>query len=170
MAERGLVMQAGSIRGHAARGLAALAILIAAPLAAQSGSPAEAELQTCRAIDDNRDRLSCYDTALDKIYGVDPELAETREERIADAFGKPKMSDQAPKELTAKIVSSDRNMTYGTTVIVLENGQQWQVLDKGILRSRFEAGEEVTIAPGPLGGYRLRIAGKQGYRTVIRVN
>ena len=149
--------------------LAAMAGLL--PVAAQAQDPSDgAKLLECRAVAKGSDRLKCYDAALDEMYGVDEELQAKREKDKRDRFGLPVDDDGLQlTELTATITEVDANMRFGTTTIALDNGQAWQLLSSGGLRTTMRTGMTVTISESRTGGYRLRVEDKNGFRGVTRV-
>ena len=151
--------------------VAALVVCASASSAsAQDAGQGNSALEQCRLIGDESERLGCYDRALDAMYGVDEELEQARVEAKADRFGlRNDDGGLENSELVGTISEVQSNIKYGTTVIALDNGQVWQVLDQGILRARFQTGDTVTIGKSALGGFRLRMEGRQGYRSVKRL-
>lgn len=133
-------------------------------VAAFAGAPARAaelpeSIARCAEIPDNLERLTCYDRqnpprradapanpAAD--FGVGVDLKRKRE-----ATGEAAPSPKGPDRITAKVtkVSAD---TAGQTIVELDNGQVWQ-----LVQHRLEAvatpGDEVTLTRGALGSYFL---------------
>lgn len=150
-------------------GLAALTACVASGATAQ-GVPNDAALLECRTLSKNSARLQCYDRALDAIYGVDEALQAKREQDRRDRFGLPVDDDGLQMtELTATITAVDANLRTNLTYIALDNGQTWELLSSGGLRTRMKPGMQVVISESGTGGYRLRVPEKTGYRGVNRV-
>jgi hypothetical protein len=139
---------------------------------AQTGEPAQLgpALQVCRGEADDSRRLACYDQVLDRVLGVDPALVATREAYRRERFGLPVDSDGSRMtELTTTIAAVDEDIRRGTSVVTLENGQVWSLLSGGGLRASMKPGMTVSISASGIGGYRLRVPGKPGFRGVARV-
>lgn len=146
---------------------------LAASAQAQDRPAAQADvgLEQCRAIGNDSDRLECYDTALDRIYGVDEELQAKRQEHRRDRFGLPTDSSGFQlTELEATVVEVKEDMSTRTVFIALDNGQVWQLLSTGGLRASFKSGMAVVISESGTGGYRIRIHDKPGFKGVKRVS
>ncbi len=147
-----------------------LGTLAALPASAQEVPNASPALEECRAIGSDSDRLRCYDTALDAIYGVDEELEAKREQFRRDRFGLP-VGDNGVQltALEATVAAVDENIRTGIIVVTLDNGQVWQLTSTGGLRARFRPGMAVVISESGTGGYRIRIPEKTGFRGVNRI-
>ena len=131
--------------------------------------PAES-LQECREIDGGAERLECYDSALDAIYGIDENVEAKRAEYRRKRFGL--ASDEQGMEiteLTATVSRVDEDLRTRATIVELENGQAWQLTSTGGLRARFVPGLTVVISESGTGGYRIRIPGKTGFKGVNRI-
>ena len=141
------------------------------PAFAQTGNTAsDPTLEGCRAIGKDSERLKCYDSALDAMYGVDEALETKRAEYRRDRFGLPvDESGMQLTELEATVAEVDENIRTGTTVIALDNGQVWQLTSTGGLRARFRPGLAVIISESGTGGYRIRIPDKTGFKGVNRI-
>lgn len=158
--------------GHFARrrlGMFALACW-AVPSVAAGQEAASQDLLECRAIGGDKDRLACYDRALDEQYGVDEELQEKRAQYRRERFGLP-VDDSGIQltELEANVAAVEADMRTGQTTIALDNGQQWRLTSSGGLRATFKPGMPVVISESGTGGYRIRIPEKTGFKGVIRV-
>lgn len=151
------------------KGLIFAALLwVPAAIAAQD-MPSSAVLD-CRAIGSDKDRLKCYDKALDDQFGVDEALQEKRAEYRRERFGLPVDSDGFQiTELEANITGVESDMRTGVTTIALDNGQHWRMTSTGGLRISMKPGMPVVISESGTGGYRLRVPEKTGYKGVIRV-
>lgn len=119
---------------------------------------------------DEAKRLSCYDQALDRVLGVDSDLLVKREDFRRGRFGLP-VGDAGLRltELTATVSSVDDDARRGEVVLALDNGQVWQLLSDGGLRAMYKAGMTVVISESRMGGYRLRVPNKTGFRGIIRI-
>lgn len=166
-------------RGHAAASVCSLlnraigilaAGCLAIPSVAAAQDPAAPGLLECRAIGNDKDRLECYDRALDDQYGVDEELQEKRAQYRRERFGLP-VDDSGIQltELEANIAAVDADMRTGQTTIALDNGQQWRLTSNGGLRATFRPGMPVVISESGTGGYRIRIPEKTGFKGVVRI-
>lgn len=159
------------MRGAASRcgGLLIVAALAFPSLATAQEAPSQ-ELLDCRAIGSDKDRLKCYDKALDDQYGVDEELQEKRAQYRRERFGLP-VDDSGFQitELEATIADVESDMRTGITTIALDNGQHWRLTSNGGLRATMKAGMAVVISESGTGGYRIRIPDKTGFKGVVRV-
>jgi hypothetical protein len=63
-----------------------------------------------------------------------------------------------PQSLSATVQGSSRAWTQGQT-LVLDNGQRWRVVDMGVNFGKPVTDPKVTIAPGFLGSWYLRMDG-----------
>jgi len=61
-----------------------------------------------------------------------------------------------PQAFSATVPGSSRAWTQGQT-LVLDNGQRWRVVDSGVNFGRPVTDAKVTIAPGFLGAWYLRM-------------
>lgn len=146
------------------------AACLAAPSVAAGQAAASQDLLDCRAIGSDKDRLECYDRALDEQYGVDEALQEQRAQYRRERFGLP-VDDSGNQltELEANVAGVEADMRSGQTTIALDNGQQWRLTSSGGLRATFKPGMAVVISESGTGGYRIRIPEKTGFKGVIRV-
>ncbi|TMM48744.1 hypothetical protein [Qipengyuania marisflavi] len=155
----------------------AIATLALAPLAALTAQiahaqtqPADSPLLPCRAIEKKSDRLECYDRAMDAVYGVDQALMQQREESRRNNFGDADAAQEdRATEITATITNMDYDQRYDILQIELDNGQVWRATSLGALRNGFERGQVVLIKKSGLGGYKLTMEGRNGFRGVQRV-
>ena len=145
--------------------------LLAWNAAAASAQDSDAALQECRAIGDDAARLTCYDKALDAQFGVDQALEAKRAQNRRDRFGLPVDSSGLQlTELEAIVAEVDEDLRTGSTLIVLDNGQVWQLTGGGGLRARMKPGMTVVISESGTGGYRLRVPDKPGFKGITRVS
>ncbi|WOF43948.1 hypothetical protein KNJ79_03055 [Sphingopyxis indica] len=140
----------------------------------------------CGEIDQEAARLRCFDALI-------PEARKSEVQRQAEAAAKSKADfgltaiqrneaaqRKHPKEKSGQRVSHEGNLRieaaiadldmspYGT-VFVLDNNQVWQTTSFGGLSTVPRIGQKVTVESGPLGGYRLTLAGKTREVGVKRV-
>lgn len=147
-----------------------LSFFVVTAASAQGNAEQDAQINACRAIPSDSERLECYDRALDAAYGVSKELEEKRAEYRRARFGLPLDSNGMEiTELTATIANVDENLRTNKTLFTLENGQVWELLSSGGLRTRLKPGMEVSISESGTGGYRLRVPDKSGFKGVNRL-
>ena len=140
--------------------------LVASNASAQDNEELSERVLECRDIANDRARVKCYDAALDNVFGRDPEVEEGREA----IFGLPESSTSSTgSELVAEITALDEDPIYRRFQFTLDNGQVWQSTSTGSLKWGFRVGQKVTIRISSLGGYRLYIEGRRGFRGVKRV-
>ena len=139
----------------------ALALVSSAALA-QTELPQE--FVTCSRIQNNGERLACYDRAV--AYLSQPADRQSVAPSAEASFGlqagapQPAPSAATQKEeshevssITARIteIGSDRE---GRKVVTLDNGQTWRELSKSTYVS-LEVGDEVTISRAAFGSFRM---------------
>jgi hypothetical protein len=148
--------------------IVAACISLPATLSAQD-APSRAILE-CRAIGSDKDRLQCYDDALEDHYGVDEELQEKRAQYRRERFGLPvDGSGLQLTELKASVSGVEADLRTNQTTIALDNGQHWRLTSSGGLRTQFKPGMNVVISESGTGGYRIRIVDRNGFKGVVRV-
>lgn len=145
----------------------------ASVVSAQSGSPPAVlleDLKVCQAEMSDAKRLRCYDARLDDALGVDEALSARREQFRRDRFGLP-VDDSGLQmtKLEATVRAVDQDLRRNTTVLELDNGQVWQLQSDGGLRATFQPGMAVIISEKAMGGYRIRIPEKAGFRGASRI-
>ena len=123
---------------------------LAASLPLQAAE-AESQLKTCRAIEDDAQRVKCYDDYADTTAGY-----------MEDKFGKAKIED-VPEEQTFKVTSAEWHLDR--LIIELDNGQVWRQTSTN-KNYRLAAGDEVLIKSGFFSAYFLS---KVGSSTRIKV-
>jgi hypothetical protein len=155
-------------------------------LVALIGFPGLALAQVCTNIEDDNERLACYDAINEASSSIPevpaapaeqqatPALAETSVREpdsrtgnmiAADApgdFGKKEVFDAPREYIEASIVeiTTSGNVDY----LRLDNGQVWrEVVDSHM---RFKVGRKVTITEGILSSYDLKM---EGYKKMIKV-
>lgn len=159
-------------------------------LALPAGAAGE-ELQVCRDLTDDHERLACYDAVVDRSSnGRDRGHESSAEETAAAAPAEPAVADvnlsqedlfgknskeveRAVAEATdaERIDSLSATVTklqkygYDKVLITLDNGQVWKQIDASSLRLR--VGDTVDIERAALGSFMLR---KQGNNRRMRVS
>jgi hypothetical protein len=160
-------------------------IILAAPVAAhaQAGDTAVARFNECAAIQDDAQRLSCFDRVTREVRANAAAASQrevqskaTRAERERDDFGlnviqkEQKRPEEAStvKELTARVAAA-RRIGPGYYAIMLEDGAIWQVQELDPYFRPPDRGDTVRIRRGLMGGYLLDV-GKQPSVRVRRVS
>ena len=132
-----------------------------------------AKVEECVKIKDDTDRLECFDSLfLDKkdIDEANEVIIEKEDKQIIENesyeqknFGlsiKQRQKDTEEElKINSKILSVSQKLNF-QLVIILENGQIWQSVEK-IRDIRLRDGFEVEITEGFLSGYTLRVPGKK---------
>lgn len=146
------------------------AAFLGSSVQAQQAGVSLSDLRICREEMDDSKRLRCFDRALDTVLGVDEKLGAKREEFRKGRFGLP-IDDTGMRltELQATVSQADEDLRRGSVVLTLDNGQAWQLLSDGGLQMSFRPGMTVVISEGRMGGYRLRVPDKTGFRGVLRI-
>ena len=132
-----------------------------------------AKVEECVKIKDDTARLECFDSLfLDKkdIDEANEVIIEKEEKQIIENesyeqknFGlsiKQRQKDTEEElKINSKILSVSQKLNF-QLVIILENGQIWQSVEK-IRDIRLRDGFEIEITEGFLSGYTLRVPGKK---------
>jgi len=99
------------------------------------------------------EQLALLNRLLSEDRAADLKAADTQ--RTQDEAGmRPKRS--AAQTVIATVPGSSRAWTQGQTLL-LDNGQRWRVMDSGVNFTRPVTDAKVTIAPGMLGAWYLRM-------------
>ena len=132
-----------------------------------------AKVEECVKIKDDTARLECFDSLfLDKkdideaneviIEKEDKQIIENEsyEQKNFGLYIKQRQKDSKEElKINSKILSVSQKLNF-QLVIILENGQIWQSVEK-IRDIRLRDGFEVEITEGFLSGYTLRVPGKK---------
>ena len=132
-----------------------------------------AKVEECVKIKEDTARLECFDSLfLDKkdIDEANEVIIEKEEKQIIENesyeqknFGlsiKQRQKDSKEElKINSKILSVSQKLNF-QLIIILENGQIWQSVEK-IRDIRLRDGFEVEITEGFLSGYTLRVPGKK---------
>ena len=149
-----------------------------------AGLPGLGLAQECADIEDNAERLACYDAQSGKVSESAPERQQAPpapDEQQAptaavssgvvvaaestDAFGRRESVDAPKQYIEAKILEI---ITQGTIdYLRLDNGQVWRETKANSLR--FREGRGVTITEGILNSYDLKMEGQKKIVKVKRV-
>lgn len=161
----------------------------ATPTLAQDLTPS---LLECRAIDDDDDRLDCFDglvrnlnenslIASGSVSGpaaeAPPEVQLTAEERfgmedLPEIQKEKRKEKEKTKSITASVVDIARN-GRGKFVVILENGQIWRQLNADTTKLRLPSGgaegTTVEIKRKSFGAHSLKINGDNRSIKVERI-
>ena len=161
-------------------------IILAAPVAAnaQAGDDAVARFHECANIQDDTQRLACFDRVTKEVRANaaaatarDSKSKQDRAQRERDDFGlsvvqqeqkRPEQAETKVKEVTAR-VAAVRRVGAGYYAIMLEDGAIWQSQELDPYFRPPERGDSIRIRRGMMGGYLLDV-GKQASVRVRRVS
>ena len=132
-----------------------------------------AKVEECVKIKDDTARLECFDSLFLDNKDIDEAnevIIEKEDKQIIENesyeqknFGlsiKQRQKDSKEElKINSKILSVSQKLNF-QLVIILENGQIWQSVEK-IRDIRLRDGFEVEITEGFLSGYTLRVPGKK---------
>lgn len=140
--------------------LLAITVLLALPASAgeRTWVPIEKRLSAEQLRATGLDSLSAEQLALLNTLLSEDRAADLR---AADVQRTQDEADMRPKRTPAQTVvavvpGSSRAWTQGQTLL-LDNGQRWRVVDSGVYFPRPVSDPKVTIAPGFLGAWYLRL-------------
>jgi len=105
----------------------------------------EPDLQQCRAMGNDQERLACYDKAVGNTYED-----SFGQESVATA--RPPGEKGKPQNLESR-VASVTTAANGKLILGLDNGQTWAQLDSPSLK--LKVGDQILIRRGKLGSYLL---------------
>ncbi|KAA1150690.1 hypothetical protein EU510_16535 [Pseudoalteromonas sp. FUC4] len=164
--------------------LLSLLVLLSAPtFAAQTQFNTQA-LQACSFIENDFNRLLCYDNTIAGKSLTKPTVTKTltpptannvpqvvaaapiQEKAKADDFGlEHKKEEQVEKETEIKaMVTSVDEAAYGELIISLDNGQQWRQIGSDSMRLKED--DTIVISRGAFSSFLLK---KEGKNRSIRV-
>lgn len=150
--------------------IAVAAVLASAPTWADAGSA-----EACRQIDDDDDRLACYDALFGRAAAPAAPAPEAPPPAVAapaakadDEFGSEQLPAERVDRIEARLVGDFTGWT-GNTKFALDNGQVWQQT-RNYIRD-YEPREpiaqpKVTITRSFAGSYKMRI---DGVRRIVQV-
>ena len=147
------------------------------------GIPVAVSAQDCAEIEDNAERLACYDaentrsgSVPDEASAPSPpaspqpgrESAESPAPVAApdpDSFGKEEPFDTSKEYIEATIVEIKKSGLI--SYLRLDNGQVWREVEDSTLR--FREGRKVTITEGILNSFDLQMEGQNKIVKVRRI-
>ena len=161
-------------------------IILAVPAAAhaQAGDAAVAKFNECAAIQDDAQRLACFDRVTREVR-ANAAAATAREakskqdhaQRERDDFGlnpvqeakkRPEEAKAALKEVRSRVAAA-RKVGAGYYAIMLEDGAIWQTQELDPYFRPPERGDTVRVRKGMMGSFLLDV-GKQASVRVRRVS
>lgn len=156
-----------------------LVVLMAAPFAATAEPVSTDEVYACASMDDDAERLACYDAAVGRLKQAEEagEITTVTREQVAevqrDSFGfsipslpsiaMPRLGGgeaEEIEELTFAVTDLDRS-GYGKVTVTLENGQVWRQTDSE--RTPLSA-DEALIKRAAFGSYMMKLDGGRAFR------
>ena len=136
-------------------------------------------LKECQAVENNDERLACYDQAVGQVV----KATEEGEVRLLDSedvkktrrslfgFNLPKIGlfgggdDEGEKELLTSTITSVRYYERDAFVFSIEEGDAvWRVADAPMRLARVKVGDTVEFERAALGSYWVRINGQNGVK------
>ena len=162
----------------------AAALLAVAAAGAQASQQSEtrplAELERCRSIPDDAQRLACFDSVSATLLSAERTGAVTivdraqlkQARRSLFGFSLPRLSflegDRSAADDTGTLettVRSVRSLGYGKVQVVIADGNAvWETVETYATFDAPRAGQKVTIRRGPLGSYMLRFEGQRAVK------
>jgi len=142
--------------------LLAIAVLLSLPVSAgeRTWVPIEQRLSAEQMRETGLDSLSTGQLALlNRLLSEDraADLRAAETQRTQDEAGlRQKQKRPAPQPVNATVTGSSRAWTHGQT-LTLDNGQRWRVVDSGVNFGKAVTDPKVTIEPGFLGSWYLRM-------------
>jgi len=143
-----------------------------------TGTPATMQrLLGCRSIQDNAQRLACFDretTAVDQaiakkdIVLID-KVRATAAKRSLFGFSVPDFgglfggSEDEVKEIASTVTTYSHNV-YTGWIIRLADGSEWAQTDDAQLGLPPRKGDKVVVHRGSFGAFFLRLNGQSGYK------
>lgn len=157
--------------------LLSLLVLLSAPtFAAQTEFNTQA-LQACSFIENDFNRLLCYDNTIAGKSLTKPTITKTltpptannvpqavaaapmQAKAKADDFGLEHKESQVEKETEIKaMVTSVKEAAYGELIISLDNGQQWRQIGSDSMR--LKENDTIAISRGAFNSFLLKQDGK----------
>lgn len=156
---------------NASRALPVTLAIVTLALGPAVAADLDTELNGCRAVKADRERLACYDAIGPEPRAAAPEpvTAATFGKRADDA-GREKQDSLGPtdvRQLEAKVIKLRTTGDYKVE-ITLDNGQRWRQVSSSYLKLR--VGDEIVIKRAALDSYRLVRVGNNRSMSVRRVD
>jgi hypothetical protein len=148
----------------------------AAPKPAPTNAPVVQAVVDCRRIEDNAQRLACYDSAVEALTGAqrsgDLVTLDRRQRQVVrkQAFGfvLPALSmfDTGEKEVDRidETLASAGQSAEGRWIFRMQDGAVWRQIDDEFLSRRPHPGSLIVITRAMLGSYMLSVDGQPGVR------
>jgi len=141
---------------------------------AASAPPVPPSLLACRNLQDDGERVRCYDTQIAKLTG-EAVARSTAATSTAARFGQETLppaaqpKSQLPEEtaLLSRVSALSKGRS-GTYTISLANGQVWRQEEASQVAQFFRVGDNVRIEKAALGSYHMSTA-STGAKNWIRV-
>lgn len=166
------------------KSMTALLFGCAFTLAGQAETPpSTADLYACSKIENDAERLSCYDTTVQSLEAWEAagEITTISRSEVnelqKDSFGFslptlarsviPKFGEDENSEIQTVefAVSSVRKSPLGKLIITLENGQVWeQTGSKQVNFSQKRGAESAEIKRAALGSFKMKLDGGRSFR------
>ena len=159
-----------------------LAILIVGgPAIAQESSASTAAVYACVELEDDAERLACYDSAVGRLQQAEEagELTTVSREDIEEvrreSFGLslpslPRLALPSlggdDEELNRVTVAVDRVRAdaYGKAIVTLENGQVWRQIDDTRVLAIRRGAEMAEIRRASLGSFKMKLDNGRSFR------
>ncbi|MBH0048155.1 MULTISPECIES: hypothetical protein [unclassified Pseudoalteromonas] len=157
--------------------LLSLLVLLSTPTFATQTELNTQALQACSFIENDFNRLLCYDNTITGKSLTKPTITKTLTPPTAnnvplvvaaapmqakaktDDFGLEHKESQVEKETEIKaMVTSVKEAAYGELIISLDNGQQWRQI--GSDRMRLKENDTIVISRGAFNSFLLKQDGK----------
>ncbi|MCE5232749.1 MAG: hypothetical protein ABFC67_13055 [Mizugakiibacter sp.] len=149
-----------------------LACLSALPLLASAAGPAQHGFSS---LEETMPYATFKEFGLDRLSpeqlkGLNAWLREHGMPDSAGAAAAPPAAAAAPtaRAFSSRIAGKFTGWSFDT-VLTLENGQQWRVLDHDPVMANPRANPKVSLEPGMLGGWTLSVEGTPGIAHVEQV-
>ena len=120
----------------------------------QANTDLKPQLDACRAIAEDAQRLACYD----KLQASLSTLLKNKEKAEFGLEHKPSQEQSDEESQSAKIAKIKKSPRYGW-IITLENGQVWRKADSDSLNVK--VGKTVTISRAIFGSFALTQEGSK---------
>ncbi len=118
--------------------------------------------QDCRSIDNDGERLACYDAY---VLSLEKKSRPPTAEEQQAAFGLPMKSPAENLHDISNRIGKIETAGHGARILTLENGQVWRQVGSSS-QPRLKPGDTVNIEKGALGSFILK---KQGSNRSLRV-
>lgn len=167
--------------GARSLGFILLGAVLVAPLHAETASTED--VYACAALENDADRLACYDTAVGRLQQAEEAgdittVSRTEVETVqkeAFGFSLPSLptfgrnSDEAaqPKQVDRieLAVASISETALGKLIVRLENGQVWEQTDSDrVYYSKRKGVESAEVKRAAFGSFRMKLDGGRAFR------